>query len=113
MSFPTSDHPMSDTTMKSMLRSLRTSLQADLFSYVHKIFAKVQDIGDKLDHVENKVEELTNMFNTIIDAHRDQRDDIAWLKNKIADLEEKSCRNNLKICSVPEAVTSSQLPHFV
>lgn len=41
VSFPTSDQPMSDTTMKSVLLSLRASLQAGLFFHVHKVSAEV------------------------------------------------------------------------
>lgn len=88
-------------------------LQADPFTYVHKISADGQDLGDRIDYIENKMGELTIMFNTMIDAHENQRDAITWLKNKIVDLEVRSRCNHLKIYGIPETVLSSQLPHFV
>lgn len=50
-----------------------------MFSYVHKVSAEVQDLGDRLDHVENKIGEFTTTFNTTVDAHEAKKYDITWM----------------------------------
>lgn len=69
-----------------MLLSLWSSLQADLFSCIHKVRVKVQDLDDKLGHVEDKMGEYVTSFKTLVDALEDQKDDLSWIKNKLADL---------------------------
>lgn len=96
-----------------MLLSLRASLQADLFYCCHEGKTEVQDLGDSLDHVEDKMGEYVTSFNTLVDAHEAQKEDLTWIKNKLADLEDRSRCNNLTIRGIPEMVSVSQLPHYV
>lgn len=46
--------------------------------------------------------EFEDTFNTMVEAHNDHDDEISWLKAKVADLEDRSIRNNLKIRWIPE-----------
>lgn len=48
----------------------------------------------------------------MVDAHAAQSKEIAWLKDKVADLEDKSRRNNIKIRGIPESTSSMQLPQY-
>lgn len=52
-------------------------------------------------------------YNTLVDADMARCEDITWFKEKLADLEDRSRQNNLKIHGIPESVQLSQLPHFV
>lgn len=38
-----------------------------------------------------------------------QKDDTAWIKSKLADLEDRSGRNNIKICSMPKTILCAEL----
>lgn len=55
----------------------------------------------------------TSISATLVDTNTDQADDIVWLKAKVADLEDRSKRNNLKVRGIPESITMSQLPYYV
>lgn len=46
-------------------------------------------------------------FNTLVDAQNNHKENIPWLKAKIADLEDRSRRNNLKITGVPGSATGA------
>lgn len=56
--------------------------------------------------------EFASSHNTLVDAYNDQSEDISWLKGKMADLEDRARRNNVKICGVPEAVQPAQLQEY-
>lgn len=55
---------------------------------------------------------VTSSFNSLVDSHSSHQDVIASMQAKIADLEDRSRRNNLKLRGVPEDVQPNQLPHF-
>lgn len=107
--FPTSGQPISDTVLKEMLLSLRVSLHADIVSGVNQCQADVQAMGEKINHIEHTIGEYSISFNTLVDAHTEQKEEIVWLKGKIADLEDRSRRNNIKIRSIPESISAPQL----
>lgn len=110
--FPTSDRPVSDTVLKEMLLSLKASLQADMTAGINKCQREVQVLGSRVDHIEQRMGEFTSSFNSMVDAHSTHDEEIAWLKNKVADLEDRSRRNNLKIRGIPETVPATQLLQY-
>lgn len=79
---------------------------------INKCQIKVQTIGNRVDHVEQNMEEYTSSFNTLVNAHTAQGEELAWLKDKVADLEDRSRRNNIKIGDVPEAIPATQLLQY-
>lgn len=107
--FPTANKPILDTTLKDMLVSLCSSLHADMMQCMKKIKTEVGELGGQIDHIEQKMGNFAASHNTLVDAHNDQSDDIIWLKAKVGDLADRSRRNNVKICEIPEAVQSTQL----
>lgn len=113
VAFPTTGQPVSDTMLKDMLLSLRASLQVGILTCINQHIAEIQERGDWVDHVENSLTKFTENYNTLVDSHTAQTEDITWIKAKLADLEERSRRNNLKIRGIPELVQSAQIPHFV
>lgn len=107
--FPTSDRPVSDTVLKEMLLSLKASLHADMTAGINHCQREVQALGSRVDHIEKRMGEFTSSFNTMVDAHGNHDEEIAWLKNKVADLEDRSRRKNLKIRGIPETIPAAQL----
>lgn len=85
---PTSGQPVLDTTMKDMLLSLQSSLMTNLSSLIHKFST---DMRDRVQYMENKMEEFTDTVNDLVDAYMVQKDDTMWIKAKLADLEDRSC----------------------
>lgn len=51
--------------------------------------------------------------NELVDAHNDKDGKIETLKNKMADLEDRTRRNNIKLRGVAESVPPSDLRHYV
>lgn len=62
--------------------------------------------------IEDRMEGYPPFYNSLVDAHEAQRDELHWLKAKVADLEDRSCRNNIKIRGIPESVSQAQLVHY-
>lgn len=65
--FPTMGQPISDVTLKDMLLSLSTSLQANMIASLQQCRAEVREIADRVHHVENKMCEITSSFNSLVD----------------------------------------------
>lgn len=47
--------------------------------------------------------EYASSYNSLVDAHNDQSEEVAWLKAKVTDLEHRSHRNNVKLRGIPES----------
>lgn len=86
--FPTLGQLVSDTVLKDMLSSLLSSLYTGMLSCVHQFKADIQDLGERVDKFETAMCDMTTSFNTMVDAQTSQSEEIAWLKNKMAELEE-------------------------
>lgn len=71
---------------------------------VQNFKAEVQELGDRFDHIEKKMDEFASSHNTLIDAHNDEKDELEKLKGKVADLEDCLRQNNVKLRGVPEFV---------
>lgn len=55
---------------------------------MHQFRDDIRDVGDKVDHMESKIEEFALSFNALLDPHNDMGENNTWLKAKIADLED-------------------------
>lgn len=58
-------------------------------------------------------DKLAASFNTLADAHEAHCDYLQWLKAKVANLEDRSHQNNIKICCFLESVQLAQLSQYV
>lgn len=110
--FPTTNHPVLDTTLKDMLTSLQCSIHADIFSIVKHFKSELTDLGDRVTNIESEIGEITTSFNDMVDANGNREEDIEWMKANLADLEDRSRRNNVKIRGIPESVQPSVLKEY-
>lgn len=69
-------------------------------------------MGDRVQYMETKMEECTDTVNDLVGAYTEQKDDNLWIKAKLADLEDCSCRNNIKIQGVPESIPPTGLHKY-
>lgn len=110
--YPTQNQPVLDTVLKDMLLSLRSTIQSDMASYMHKINKDIQSVGNRIDHIETKMEEYAGTINDLVDANDEREGDTEWIKAKLADMEDRSWRNNLKIKRIPETVHQNDLHSY-
>lgn len=101
-----------DTTLKDMLMSLQTSLMTDLSSLFHKINTDMSAIDQRVTTIEKGMTECTTTVNDLIDTYEEVRDEQEWVRAKLADLEDRSRRNNVKLRGVPENVPPADLPKY-
>lgn len=111
--FPTLDQPLTDTLMKEMLVTLRGSLHRDLMECTTQLKAEVTAIGDRVSHTEDKMGEFATAHNELVDAYNAAEDEIQAIKSKMADLEDRSRRNNVKLRGVSESVMPADLRKYV
>lgn len=110
--FPTLNQPVMDTTLKDMLVSLRSSLHADIMSITQQFKSEVSAVANRVSHIEIKMGEFASTFNDMVDAYNDRDDELMSLKMKIAVLEDRSRRNNVKIRGIPESVKPPDLKEY-
>lgn len=69
-------------------------------------------MGNRVD-VEGTMGDYSASFNTLVKSHSANNEKITWLKDKIADLEDRPRRNNIKIRGISESVSPQKLQQFV
>lgn len=105
-SFPTSYQPISETTLKDMLVSLRRLFYKDMMTYMQSFKMEVLELGGRVTHLEQKIGEYASSFNALVDSHTKQDDEVEWLKAKV---EDRSHRNNVKMRGIPETIQPAHL----
>lgn len=110
--FPTTNQPVLETTLKKMLVFLQSSIHADIFKLDHQFKADIHLLDDQVLHLECKMGEFTYNFNELVDAHSEREKYMEWMKAKLADLEDRSRRNKIKIKGIPQSVKPVALKDF-
>lgn len=111
--FPITYQPISDATLHNMLLSLRTTLANDMHACVKEFRDDLKQVNTRVSHIETKMGEFATTFNELVDSHNAKEEDMEWMRAKIADLEDRSRRNNLKIRGIPESVSQEKLTEYV
>lgn len=99
-SFPTSNQPVRDTQLKEML-----CMQILLTSPIH--FQKKCPWWEK-----GLTKYITKTVNDIICANEESEEERHWMLAKIADLEDRSRRNNVKLREVPETMPAQDISQY-
>lgn len=110
--FPTSEQPVFDITFKDMLLSPQSSLMANVYSLIQKFTNDMQHMEERVQYMENKMDECTKTVNNLVHAYVEQRDDNLQIKEKLADLKDHTRRNNIKLGVIPEAILPSDLHKY-
>lgn len=66
-------------------------------------------MDSSVTHVKNKMGDFAYTVNEVIDAHNARDDELQQIKAKLADLEDRSRRNNIKFSGIPESVKPPDL----
>lgn len=74
---------------------------------------EIEDLGERVDYIENKMTDFTNAHNKLVDDHFALKEEVKQLKLKVADLEDRSKRNNVKLRGIPENVKNNYLKKFL
>lgn len=101
-----------DTVLKDMLISLQSSLMSDLSSLFHKMNSDLHVMDQRVSTIEQGMTECTTTVNDMIDTLDEVRDEQDWVRAKLANLEDRSRRNNVKLRGVPETIQSAELQNY-
>lgn len=66
-------------------------------------------MGNRVHYVENKMGKCTETMNDLVDAYEENKADKDLIRAKLADLEDRSRRNNVKLRGVLEFVPHQDL----
>uniref|UniRef100_A0A803JZM3 L1 transposable element RRM domain-containing protein n=1 Tax=Xenopus tropicalis TaxID=8364 RepID=A0A803JZM3_XENTR len=106
---PSGISPVDD--LKNMIIDLKSTLQADIKQLANDIRKEIQ--GDRTAHMETKMAEYAAAHNDLADSHTQLESEMDKLKDKVADLEDRSRRNNLKLRGIPETITPPELEAYL
>ncbi|CAH2246996.1 Hypothetical predicted protein [Pelobates cultripes] len=107
------DLSVSEKRLAAMLQDLRTSMKTDFQAAVSDMRKDIHEVGTRVNALEEKTDELCHMNDTIVEKIQRMDADNKRLMEKLADLEDRSRRNNIRVCGVPETVTQEELPAYL
>lgn len=89
------------TLLEDMLVSLQQSLHADFTSLTQNFSTEISSLGERVKSVENVASDIPTTVNYLVDGNDNGIEERQWLQMKIADLEDRSRYNNLKLRGNP------------
>lgn len=104
---PASDNPVTESMLKSMLLTLQKDLHRELQLSVSQIHDRVDCLEGRAHLLEDSMHDHVRAHNELLDAHEHHASEIHHMKLKLADLEDRSRRNNIKFRGIPESVKSN------
>lgn len=110
---PTTNQAVSELFFKEMMLALHSSIQQSISATFTKQIAVIKDLGNRVNHVENKMEEFSSAHTRLVDAHNQLEEEIKSHAAKLADLEDRNKRNNLMLRSIPESVSNADLISYI
>uniref|UniRef100_A0A8C5LVP6 Uncharacterized protein n=1 Tax=Leptobrachium leishanense TaxID=445787 RepID=A0A8C5LVP6_9ANUR len=105
--------PPSESRLHAMLQDLRSTIQADIRGALQELSRDVLDLGERTDALETKADDLCLAHNDLVDRHLALQAAHDSLALKVADVEDRSRRNNFRIRGIAEAVTLADLHPYL
>lgn len=69
-----------------MMLALRSSIQQSFTGALNKQMSALDEVGERVNHVENKMGEFSEAHNSLVDAHNHLEDELSSLATMLADL---------------------------
>lgn len=66
-----------------------------------------------MDHIENKLSDYTLAHNEVVDTHDGLAEEICNMRIKMADIEDRSCRNNVKFRGILKTFSLAELHPYL
>ncbi|CAH2315837.1 Hypothetical predicted protein, partial [Pelobates cultripes] len=98
--------------IQNMLDAQSNKLLAHFQTSISDLKKEIQAIGDRTEHLENKLETHAAAHITMLTKIKQLEAHISSHDNKLADLEDRSRRNNLRLRGIPESVAVGDLQAF-
>ncbi|XP_063302247.1 AF4/FMR2 family member 4-like [Pelobates fuscus] len=94
-----------DNTLKEIKKEIQKN-SIDLKNDISKVLTRMQTIEEKQDHTEFQIQSFK-------ESHKEMERKLEQLEAKIADLEDRARRTNLKFRNIPEGITNDKLKDFL
>ncbi|CAH2301444.1 Hypothetical predicted protein [Pelobates cultripes] len=104
---------VTNKSLHFMLQALKTSLRSDLRQLTNELRKDIADIGGRTSHLKTKTEEICAAHNDVVDKLQRLEEEQTTLKHKLADIEDRSRRNNLRFSGITDAITTEVLPQYL
>ncbi|CAH2283913.1 Hypothetical predicted protein [Pelobates cultripes] len=84
-------------------------MRADFQKLAAEIKRDVQAIGERMAHLEDKMEKVIEAHNTLVDTYTMFQTWIQQLETKEVDFEDRTRRNNIRLRGISEDVKQPEL----
>lgn len=79
---------------------------------MHRFRNEINDLSERVNHVESKMGKFPTSFNNLVNTYTEKEEEIDCVKVKLADLEERSRQNNVKIRGITETIQPTALKNY-
>lgn len=105
--------PATATQIHDMLHEVKCALQKDIKQMSEDLRKDIHEIGERTAHLEEQMSEFVEAHNDLADSHTKVQAEADRLADKVADLEDRSRRNNLRFRGIPEEVNPQELEQYI
>ncbi|CAH2327899.1 Hypothetical predicted protein [Pelobates cultripes] len=105
--------PVTQDFLQNCLEDMSTKILTSLQSTLKELRRDVQELEDRMTHVEQKMEDQTAAHNDVADQVQHMQQQLEYTQRKVMDLEDRSRRQNLRLRGIPEEVKQPDLHAFL
>lgn len=93
-----------DTKLQSLLQAITHNIVLEAGKLAKELRVEIGQLGDRTDTLESKFDELVQYVQVLEDDNVAIKHSVTQLQAQQEDLENRECRQNLRIRDIPEAV---------
>ncbi|CAH2319718.1 Hypothetical predicted protein [Pelobates cultripes] len=108
-----SDSMITERSLHRMLQDLRSTIRKDFLQIDSELRKEITTLGERTSHLENKSDELCVAHNEVVDKLQKLSEDNNMLQLKLADLEDRSRRQNVRFRGIPDDISHDALPAYI
>ncbi|CAH2219770.1 Hypothetical predicted protein, partial [Pelobates cultripes] len=108
-----SDSAITERSLHRMLQDLRSTIRKDFLQIDRELRKEISTLGERTNHLENKTDELCAAHNEVVDKLQKLSEDNTTLQLKLADLEDRSRRQNVRFRGIPDDISHDSLPAYI
>ncbi|KAM4038336.1 uncharacterized protein ACNLHF_016640 [Anomaloglossus baeobatrachus] len=105
--------PLNEHTMKQLMSEIMSTFKKDMQNMLRSMQRDINAVEERTTHIEDKMAELTTAHNDVVDSVVSIDEEVDALKLKVADMEDRSRRNNVRLRGIAEMVKTEDLKEFL
>ena len=112
MSAPVTENVL-DQKLQALLQNLTNNIAKEVNKLAHELRGEIDQLGERTDTLETKFDDMVQYVHALEEENATLKNAVTQLQIQQEDLENRECRQNLRICGVLESIPDKEIRPYL